>query len=234
MTFGATSMTMPKARIRHPSTTHSSRSHSACGSRNHRMVELTSMAELNRMFAMICRNCEGLKRRRSRTTWIMMNRMFQMNVVMPKLSCGNARLNTYGTLEIGEVPRLPTVISTMPNELMATPSMKNANRATIWFIACCSFPRHGCHVDRRTPPAYHPAMRPHRPASVSASSPSASAGAEIDGACRQEAGRSGPRLVLHRSKGDGRPCAAARRAAGSPPSPTPPSPRRRPRRWTRA
>ncbi len=31
-----------------------------------------------------------------------------MNVVTPKLNMGNCRLHTYGTLEMAEVPRLPT------------------------------------------------------------------------------------------------------------------------------
>lgn len=54
---------------------------------------------------------------------MMMNSRLKMNVAVPKLN-GYFRLNTYGTLEICEVPILPLVMKAMAKELITTPKTK--------------------------------------------------------------------------------------------------------------
>ena len=67
-TFGASSMTMPKANATQPKPMHRNCSHSMVGYRTPRMAMLTSIMALNSTLTMICRNWEGLKSRRSSTT----------------------------------------------------------------------------------------------------------------------------------------------------------------------
>ena len=158
-TLGDTSITMPNPMMQQPATMHARRCHSIVGVRNDNNDMLTSIIELNSRLTTICNNCTGRNPRRSNTICNTMNSMFITNVIAPKLN-GKRILNTYGTLEICDVPISPLVINAMAKEFTTTPHAKHAKRTTIWFTASPFRPNALDNVrrrlDTRTTPRHTP------------------------------------------------------------------------------
>ena len=146
-TLGDTSITMPNPMMQQPATMHARRCHSIVGVRNDNNDMLTSIIELNSRLTTICNNC---------TPW---PTVAPMTPIAPKLN-GKRILNTYGTLEICDVPISPLVINAMAKEFTTTPHAKHAKRTTIWFTASPFRPNALDNVrrrlDTRTTPRHTP------------------------------------------------------------------------------